>query len=97
MLCRNDLRLAKDHIFAQSEELENAKRQKEALNEEIKRNKTEINSIRKANMKVVDDIKEIRQELGITQVKIASLGNIMELEQVGKLSESISLFHTYCR
>ena len=79
---RNDLRSAKDHIFAQSEELEDAKRQKEALNDEIKRNKTEINSLRKANMKVVDDIKEIRQELGITQVKIASLGNIMELEQV---------------
>ena len=83
---RIELRSAKGQIYAQSEELENAKRQKEALDEEIKRNKTEINSLRKANTKVNDDIKEIRQELGITQVKIASLGNIMELEQVMKLS-----------
>lgn len=85
MLSRFEIKSAKDHIYAQSEELESARKQKEALGEEIKRNRAEINSLRKANMKVNDDIKDIRQDLGITQVKIASLGNIMELEQVQHL------------
>jgi uncharacterized coiled-coil DUF342 family protein len=69
-------------IGDQKDEIEELKTQIEGLNTETKRSKAEASSMRKANTKLSDEIKEIRQELGITQVKIAGLGNILELEQV---------------
>jgi uncharacterized coiled-coil DUF342 family protein len=79
---RDDLKSARETIYDQSTELAEHKKNMDGLHEEIKRNKADINSVRKANVKLTEEIKEIRQDVSITQVKIAALGNIMELEQV---------------
>ena len=77
-----DLRAANEAISMQTEALIECRKVMASMNDEIKRGKAETNSLRKVTTKLTEDTKDIRQDMGITQVKIAGLGNIMELEQI---------------